>query len=78
MLKSSRHWKRGVTIFGFQKLLEPLFLNLMTNAATYSFGYEIRIALFKKSNEIIFTIENERDNDMLDIEKIWMSFYVEE
>lgn len=70
--------ENDLILIGSEDLLQSLFLNLITNAVKYSSGKEIVIHLLKSHNEIIFTIMNESDNEMLDVDKIWTPYYVGE
>ncbi|MFV0503183.1 MAG: histidine kinase dimerization/phospho-acceptor domain-containing protein [Lachnospirales bacterium] len=68
----------NIHIKGNSELLESLFLNLITNAIKYSTGETINLKLFKKENAILFYISNKISNDYLDLDKIWLPYYVGE
>lgn len=70
--------EKDIVVTGAGELLQSLLLNLITNAVKYSSGKEITVTLFKQNHEAIFTIMNETDNDILDINKIWAPYYVGE
>ena len=68
----------NIKILGNAELLQSLFLNLITNALNYSTGKEICLNLFKEKDKIVFTILNDTDQTITDIEKIWTPYYVGE
>lgn len=70
--------EKEIAVSGVPELLESLFLNLITNSVKYCTGKEIDVALWTEKNQILFTIKNETENHLLDIEKIWMPYYVGE
>lgn len=70
--------KKNISITGNEELLQSLFSNLITNAVKYSTGQVIGLRLYEQKNYILFSIQNDTDNDLLDIEKIWTPYYVGE
>lgn len=68
----------NISITGDAELLQSLFSNLITNAVKYSTRQVIALKLYKQKNHILFSIQNDTNNDLLDIEKIWTPFYVGE
>lgn len=63
---------------GNEDLLQSLFSNLITNAVKYASGEVIISKLCRQNNDILFSIQNDTDNDSLDLDKIWISYYVGE
>lgn len=70
--------EKSIYTMGNEELLQSLFLNLITNAIKYSTGQVITLQLRKQKNRILFFIQNDTDNISLDLEKIWMPYYVGE
>lgn len=70
--------EKSIYTMGNEELLQSLFLNLITNAIKYSTGQVITLQLRKQKNRILFFIQNDTDNISLDLEKIWVPYYVGE
>lgn len=68
----------NISLTGNEELLQSLFSNLITNAVKYSTGQVIDLKIYKQNNHILFSIQNDTDNNLLDIEKIWTPYYVGE
>lgn len=70
--------EKDICIVGNEDLLQSLFSNLITNAVKYASGEVIISKLCRQNNDILFSIQNDTDNDSLDLDKIWISYYVGE
>lgn len=70
--------EKDICIVGNEDLLQSLFSNLITNAVKYASGEVIISKLCRQNNDILFSIQNDTDNDSLDLDKIWIPYYVEE
>lgn len=70
--------EKDICIVGNEDLLQSLFSNLITNAVKYASGDVIISKLCRQNNDILFSIQNDTDNDSLDLDKIWIPYYVGE
>lgn len=70
--------EKDICIVGNEDLLQSLFSNLITNAVKYASGEVIISKLCRQNNDILFSIQNDTDNDLLDLDKIWITYYVGE
>lgn len=70
--------EKDICIVGNEDLLQSLFSNLITNAVKYASGEVIISKLCRQNNDILFSIQNDTDNDSLDLDKIWTPYYVGE
>lgn len=70
--------EKDICIVGNEDLLQSLFSNLITNAVKYASGEVIISKLCRQNNDILFSIQNDTDNDSLDLDKIWIPYYVGE
>lgn len=70
--------EKDICIVGNEDLLQSLFSNLITNAVKYASGEVIISKLCRQNNNILFSIQNDTDNDSLDLDKIWIPYYVGE
>lgn len=65
-------------VMGNPDLISTLFSNLLSNSLKYSSGPVITVVLEKSGPSYVFTISNEAENNVLDLERIWEPFYVGE
>lgn len=70
--------EKDICIVGNEDLLQSLFSNLITNAVKYASGEVIISKLCRQNNDILFSIQNDTDNNSLDLDKIWIPYYVGE
>lgn len=70
--------EKDICIVGNEDLLQSLFSNLITNAVKYASREVIISKLCRQNNDILFSIQNDTDNDSLDLDKIWIPYYVGE
>lgn len=68
----------NAVIMGNPDLISTLFSNLLSNSLKYSSGPVITIVLEKSGPSYVFTISNQLEGSLPDLNRIWEPFYVGE